>query len=474
MPQTNKLTLFTALIWERLLNQLLRYMLLIFAFAMTLLLFTREASAQDAHYWTLQYGPKSSLLGGAVIGAADDVSATFYNPGALSLADNLAFAVSTDVFEVSGVTLEGGGGRGVNLGTSRSGLRPSMLAGTITEKLFGKGVLAYSALTRSKGTQDLEGIVALSGEEIPPGIELKDVAGLVRYEGEFSDFWAGLSYSQPLGSFFGLGVTWYGAARSQRRRIESITQGIETGGSGAATIDIRGGRYSTIRTLFKFGAFAKTGPFTGGITLTTPSLHISGSGQLGFNTSTIRPDSASLALNIQTDLPAEFKSPLSIGGGFGWQFGNARLHASAEWYEEITPYFVMQGEDFRAQEPQDALFPVDAVQALDKVFNWAVGLEYTFSKKVHGYASFYTDNSGLTEKIERAGLSTLPIDISSLNLGADVIVGPALLTIGAGYGWGRKADEQLTDLLRQEDEDFQATFVYRNMRVLFGFEIGGR
>ena len=27
---------------------------------------TRSA-AQDAHYWTLQYGPRSSLLGGAVL-----------------------------------------------------------------------------------------------------------------------------------------------------------------------------------------------------------------------------------------------------------------------------------------------------------------------------------------------------------------------------------------------------------------------
>jgi hypothetical protein len=349
-----------------------------------------------------------------------------------------------------------------------------MIAGTITRELFGKGVLSYSVLTRSKGTQDLEGIVALSGEDIPSGIELKDIAGLVRFEGEFSDIWAGFSYSQPLGSHFGLGVSWYGAARSQRRRIESITQGIETGGSGAAAIDIRGGRYSTIRTLFKFGAFAKAGPFTGGVTLTTPSLHISGSGQLGLNSSTITADSATLAINVQTELPAEFKSPLSVGGGFGWQFGNAGLYASAEWYDEITPYFVMQGEDFRAQEPQDVVFPVDAVQALDRVFNWAVGLEYTFSKRVNGYASFYTDNSGLTEEIERAGLSALPIDISSVNLGADIIVGPALLTIGAGYGWGRKVDEQLTDILQQEDEEFQATFVYRNMKVLFGFEIGGR
>jgi len=425
----SRLMLFTVLILERSINQSARYALLIFAFAVALLFTTREASAQDSHYWTLKYGPKSSLLGGAVIGAVDDVSATFYNPGALGLAKSLAFAVSADVFEISTLKLEGGGGEGVDLGTSRSGLRPSMLAGTITKKLFGKGVLAYSALTRTRGTQDLEGVLALSGEEIPPDADLKDLAGITRFEGEFSDFWGGLTYSQPIGSNIGLGVTWYGAMRSQRRRSSAIAEGVGNDGSGSANIDIRGGRYSTIRTLLKFGAYAKAGPFTGGLTLTTPSLHITGSGQLGLNTSIIRPDSAALALNVQTDLPAEFKSPLSIGGGFGWQIGNTRLYASAEWYDETTPYIVMQGEDFQAQEPEDAVFTIDAVQALDEVFNWAIGLEYDFSKKVNFYASYYTDNSGLTDKIKRANLSTIPIDVNNLSIGADVIIGPALITL---------------------------------------------
>ena len=80
--------------------------------ALALLCAASPLAAQDSHYWTMQYGPRSSLLGGAVIGSVDDVSATFYNPGALGLADDLAFAVSTNVFEYSLVSLEDGGGEG--------------------------------------------------------------------------------------------------------------------------------------------------------------------------------------------------------------------------------------------------------------------------------------------------------------------------------------------------------------------------
>jgi hypothetical protein len=432
-----------------------------------------KSAAQDAHYWTLHYGPRSSLLGGAVIGSVDDVSGTYYNPGALVLAEDLAFAVSADVFEFSVVALEDGGGEGVDLGTARSGLRPSLIAGTIKEDLFGSGILAYSALTRTRGEQDLQGLIVLSGTDIPPEDNLDHFAALARFEGRFNEFWGGLTYSHSFGSHFGLGVTWYGALRSQRRRSETVSQGVGTDGSGAAILDIRGGKYSSLRTLFKFGAFAAVGPLTGGLTVTTPSIRISGSGQLGFDQGTFASDTAALAVTVQTDLPAEFKSPLSVGFGLGWRIGSTRLHASGEWYDAIDPYVVMQGEDFVAQEPPEVI-EVRVVQALDDVFNWGVGLEHTFSPKLSGYLSYYLDATGLTDEVDAAdaALSTMPLDLNTVTLGTDFAVSSARLTLGVGYGWGSKVDQALTDLLRQEDPNFEAKFVYRSFRFLFGFEIG--
>jgi hypothetical protein len=234
--------------------------------SVVLFLSPQETAAQDAHYWTLQYGPRSALLGGAVIGSVEDISATYYNPGALALATDLTFAISANVFEQSGVSLEGGGGEGVNLGTSKSGFRPSLLAGTLKRGLFGGGILAYSALTRVKGTQDFQGVLIQSGADLDPSLQLQERAALVQFEGEFSDFWAGLSYAQPFGPHFGLGVTWYAAFRSQRRRGETLNQSIATDGTGFSNLDIRGGKYSTTRTLAKFGAFVAGGPFSGGVT----------------------------------------------------------------------------------------------------------------------------------------------------------------------------------------------------------------
>jgi len=439
--------------------------------ALALLCASSPLLAQDSHYWTMQYGPRSSLLGGAVIGSVDDVSATFYNPGALGLAQDLAFAVSTNVLEYSLVWLEDGGGEGVDLGTSKSGIRPSLIAGSITRSLFGSGTVAYSALTRMKGSQDLAGHAILTADEIPPESGLDDVAGLVAYRGDFNEFWGGLSYAQPFGSHLSVGMSWYGAFRSQNRGRETISEAVDTAGVGGASLDMAAGRYSTVRTLLKFGAFTQIGPVTAGATLTTPSLHITGSGELGLNEGTFWPDSTSLATTIQTDLPAEFKSPLSVGFGGAVRLGSTRLHASAEWFDAIPAYVVIQGEEYLTQEPEELRTAV-AVQQLDEVFNWGAGLEHAFSARFSAYASYYVDNSGLNDNFERANLSILPIDIQTITVGSDFVVSSARFTLGVGYGWGKKLDQNLTDALKGEDEEFAATFAYRNIRLIFGFEIG--
>ena len=348
-----------------------------------------------------------------------------------------------------------------------------MVAGTLKKGMLGGGgVLAYSAITRSRGTQDLNGGVILTEAELPPELQLKDAVGGISFTGRFNDFWGGLTYSQPFGKNFGLGLTWYGAVRSQERRSEAIGQLIGTDGSGIAEIDIASGSYTAYRTLFKAGAFADVGSLSGGVTLTTPSIHLGGSGELTFNHSMFGSDTTVLAASVQPDLSATYKSPLSVGGGLAWRAGDVRIHGSLEWFDKVDPYFVMQGDDVTAQEPDSVVVAVDAVQAQGEVLNWALAVEYAFSPNVSGHISYYTDNSTLTDEIERAGLGVLPFDISNITVGSEFVVRSARFTLGVGYGWGSEIDNELTDLLRREDEDFEAKFVFRSFKLLFGFEIG--
>lgn len=436
-----------------------------------LLASTGPATAQDSHYWGQQYGPRASLLSGAVIGSVGDISGTFYNPGALGLADQLAFAISADVYEYESITIEDGAGEGIDLGTNKSGIRPSLLAGTFTRTLFGQDVLAYSVITRERSSTDISTETIRSGTEIPPELELDQLVGVGRIDGAFNDTWVGLSYAHPFSSSFGLGVTGYVAHRTQRRRREGVVEAIAPDGSPFVDIDLRGGNYTTFRTLAKLGGYFASESFSAGLTFTTPSLHITGSGEFGINEAVFTSDTTVLLATIQPDLSATFKSPMSVGLGFGWQIGKARVNASGEWFDKIDPYVVMQGEEFIQQEPPQPI-TFDVVQSMDEVFNWGLGLEYAFQERFTGYASFATDASGFTDEVERADLSLNTLDLYSAFLGADFRVKSARLTVGLGYGWGSADAPELTDLLPDEDIELDPRYIYSRFRILFGFELG--
>jgi hypothetical protein len=123
-----------------------------------------------------------------------------------------------------------------------------------------------------------------------------------------------------------------------------------------------GGKYSALRTLAKIGGYFSSGPVSAGLAVTTPSVHITGSGELGVNDAEFTADTTVLRATVQTDLPAEFKSPLSVALGLGWQIGKARLNASGEWFDRIDPYVVMKGEEYVQQIPQEVRQP-DLVQS---------------------------------------------------------------------------------------------------------------
>ena len=60
---------------------------------------TNLCLAQDAHYWTEQYGNKSTLMSGSVVGSVDDLGAMYYNPARLALQDDPTFLISAKAYQ---------------------------------------------------------------------------------------------------------------------------------------------------------------------------------------------------------------------------------------------------------------------------------------------------------------------------------------------------------------------------------------
>ena len=56
------------------------------------------AASQDTHYWTQQFGTRSALLGGAVVGGVRDNSMIFYNPAAIAFIDSSSFSINANLY----------------------------------------------------------------------------------------------------------------------------------------------------------------------------------------------------------------------------------------------------------------------------------------------------------------------------------------------------------------------------------------
>ncbi len=431
------------------------------------------ASAQDAHYWTQQYGPKAGLLGGVIIGSVDDFSAAFYNPGGLAFVDRPSLAISAQFFERETVQLEDGGGQGVDLGTSRSGLQPSLIAGRLP---FGgeRQSWTYSLLTRQRVRTDVISSLALSGDELDPELELERAIGTFRLENELRDTWAGLSWAYQASPGFGLGLTMFGSWRQQRRRDEIVTQIEEDDASTAARIDLAGYDYKVGRLLWKLGlAWNPAAQLSLGLTVTTPALQVLGDAEMGLSRGRYGTDSDDALEGAigETD-EATYKSPLSVGLGGAYRFGGTRIHASAEWFDAIDEYAVA---DVPASGMGTDTLSLAVVHAARSLVNWGVGVQHGFSPKVSGYASFLIDRSASPENPSpEQNVGTAPWDTHYVNIGADIALGTVSLTLGIGLGIGDSPFAEVLDFLEIENEEGSldtTTLRYRSWRFIFGFEL---
>ena len=114
------------------------------------LLSASPLAAQDAYQWSEVYGTQATLLGGIVVGAVPDLSATYYNPGRLAANKTAALSLASHTYEYRTVklkiqqsTFEGHD----EADQSEINLTPSFVAGLLPLG-GGRSVIAYTVLTR--------------------------------------------------------------------------------------------------------------------------------------------------------------------------------------------------------------------------------------------------------------------------------------------------------------------------------------
>lgn len=441
-----------------------------------------RAWPQDSHYWTNQYGTRATLLGGAVIGSVLDLSGTYYNPGGMSLIDKPDTVMATKVLQYPHVTLAGGERQAVPLNTFSPGPAPSLVAGTFRPRGFGKHWFGYSYLSR----QDVKLGVSISQtgrHDILPGSPGSEgYASQFRIDEKLSEQWFGLTWSCKLSGHVGVGVSQYFALRTHRASTQELTGALGQDDNLAMAFGARQYSYYHLRMLWKIGLAADFERLTLGLTLTSPGLAVAGRGSTGVNSTLagldMNGDGASddfMAADYREHLPITYRTPFSLAAGMTFKIQNVRLYLSAEWFARIRPYTVIDAPEFAVQSTGEML-STDVTQELDSTLNWGAGLEWSYSARFKGYASFTTDYSA-----KPAGTSTnmsmTDWDIHHIVTGGEFVLRKSSITVGLGFSFGgREVGERPDILARRGIEGLwgpfdNLRFRYAIYRLIVGFAI---
>jgi hypothetical protein len=398
------------------------------------------AHSQDTNYWTLQYGTRGELLGGVVVGSAVDLSATYYNPGSLSLVIDPSTILTATVFGMETLKITDEDPDQDAVTSRRTGPEPSLFAGSLPVKWFG-GRWAYSFLTRQSldfRLVEREGSVIALDE---PGDTLS-YGGETLFDQDLGEQWGGLTYSRAIRDNIGIGITLYGVYRSQRRSTRQTVEAFGAGGYGSTLLNWTDFDYKTFRVLAKLGVSADFGKMSTGLAITTRSLLIAGSGSILINRVVVGDadldgvDDSRADVSYGKDLDAEYQSPFSIALGGSYEWEKTTLHATGEIFFEIHQYKVM-GTGEPTPSPGVATYPSEFTHALEQVFNWGVGIERRFSEKTTAYISFITDFSANIRNFDQ-DISVSTWDIYHINGGVAFSIVNTDLTLGGGFAWGKE------------------------------------
>ncbi len=438
-----------------------------------------SATAQDSHWWTNQYGNRARLLGGAVIGSSSDLSAIYYNPGALALVERPEALLTGYVFELDNLALKDIFRPGSEISSTRFAAVAGLVAGEIRLGFLGESRLAYSFITRHIFEYRLGSSVELTGDEIDVP-ELSTVSGSLRVDSRLSEYWGGLTWSVPLSDRVGLGVTLFGASRNQRARSDTDLAVVAEDLSAGVAVRTRDYSYGHWRLLAKIGLRANLSEtWTAGLTLTTPSLRLFGSGEVGVNLSTVAGPVQEVAVSFEDGIASKYRNPVSVGAGAAYSGDDWGFHAAIEWFDGLD-IVILDAEPFDGQTSGEVFDP-NVDHRMKPVLNAGIGVAKTFSEKLSGYGSFHTDFSG-ADREDPSVTTTALWDLYSLGAGAIFAVGRSEFTAGLNYAFGSEqplspadptGDDPVARLLGQGRATYSRWTFIIGFSLEFAPDVGG-
>jgi hypothetical protein len=383
------------------------------------------AAAQDAHYWTYGYGPVGQLTEGVLVGGVSDLSAVFYNPGALALLEKPRFVVGLTSVELANIEVPGVGGDRLDTDQLVFDIVPSMVAGQVGSET-GDNRFALAFLSRNDTDWDL----GFTDVRVSPGSPNAG-AGFGRLRQRMLEYWVGGTWSHRFSDRFSAGVSPFLAYRAQRSRRSLSLESVSGTASSAAFIG-KESEYSHIRALAKGGVAWRPGPWELGMTVTAPGFRLAGSGKTVWNASATgdvpRPF---LSASTQKGLHADYQAPWSVAGGATWRGRTWAIHSTVEWFSEVETYDILEPEPALVSGSAETI-PLTFEGASMSIACYGGGLEVRLGPRVVLYGGAAHNESAFVA--ERDTFAAW--DLTDVTSGFTFETGRATLALGLGYAWG--------------------------------------
>ena len=215
-----------------------------------------------------------------------------------------------------------------------------------------------------------------------------------------------------------------------------------------------------------------------GLTITTPSINLFGSGDAFLNDILNNVESEDSQLpenfmtaNYQEDLKSTYKSPWSIGFGGAYTIDKTTIHLSAEWFSALNEYSVLSTEEFQSQTT-GATLTNDLTHETRSIVNYGIGAEFSFIESFSGFGGIVTDFSTIKSGSEQ-NLMVSNYDIYHITGGGIVKFGRSKITLGFEYSFGSTTGLELNtqnyrDTIFNDLAD-EIEISYNRYKIIFAF-----
>ncbi|HWK06448.1 MAG TPA: hypothetical protein VNS58_22595 [Puia sp.] len=370
--------------------------------------------AQDANYWSSDYGPGGFLTPGAVIAYNRDSGVLFFNPALLAYTNKSSASITGNIYQYESIRIKDAVGAGLPLSSTGGSIIPQMGAGSIAIHGSKPFVIGYALIRNPvssfQATQRKDAKQNVLNDSYSPGPEY--YVGQYSLANSITETSGILSAGLKLTSALSVGLSVEGQIRKQTYSEDFSSRALYNTGTDTLFPPVASATYNYLATYthigvrFKGGLSYNAAGHHAGLLISSPLLHILGRSTLyADNEVNDLRIADNLNLNLlantrQTGLGARWKSPVSLALGYAYDYSSSgQIYFVAEYFARVSNYNIItpRSDYFLRPDTGDnnsnttALLKLrDAHKAL---VNFAIGLSFPVTPAVLGYCSFRTDFS---------------------------------------------------------------------------------